>query len=159
MVDDVMFSSKYTEWDKVFLSKIKKQDDCIIFTGSKDRDGYGKIQVNNHQYRAHRLSWLLIHGNIPKNMCVCHICDVPDCINPDHLFLATNQENTADRNRKHRQCTGDNMDRSKLSSTIVKEARELYSTGETSIRKLASKYGVCYATMREALTYRGWNNG
>jgi hypothetical protein len=79
---------------------------CWIWTGAAmGRPLYGCIRLHRRdgkQTRAHRLSWEIHRGSIPDGLCVCHKCDTPLCVNPDHLFLATNIENTADRVRKGR---------------------------------------------------------
>lgn len=76
---------------------------CWLWTGDTGgRRGYGRMRVGGRQVRAHRLSWQLHRGAIPAGLCVCHRCDTPSCVNPDHLFLDTNEGNTADRVRKGR---------------------------------------------------------
>jgi hypothetical protein len=75
---------------------------CWIWTEGCDKDGYGKVQIQKKSLRAHRCAWMLFRGDLPDDLCVLHRCDVPSCVNPDHLFLGTNQDNTADRVRKGR---------------------------------------------------------
>lgn len=75
---------------------------CWLWTGAVDDCGYGRIAVNKINRTAHRISWLLHKGDIPKNMCVCHVCDVPSCVNPNHLFLGTHASNMKDRDEKGR---------------------------------------------------------
>jgi hypothetical protein len=99
-----------------------------------------------------------MHGEIPAGLCVCHHCDNRGCVNPSHLFVATNQENTADRNRKNRQAIGDRMKRAKLNPQKVKELRALHATGKYGIRYLAHQYGICFATAREATCRTGWKH-
>lgn len=86
-----------------FLSHVNKTDDgCWLWTGYKDKDGYGKTKLNNHTIRANRLSWILYNGEIPAGMCVCHSCDVPSCANPKHLWLGTMADDMKDRDLKGR---------------------------------------------------------
>jgi len=76
---------------------------CWVWTGDYARKGYGRMRIGaNRAVRAHRLSYEIHAGPIGDGLCVCHKCDTPSCVNPDHLFLDTNAGNTADRVRKGR---------------------------------------------------------
>ena len=83
----------------------KSEEGCWTWTGtSAYRFGYGRIWLgkNGGYVLAHRFSYLLNNGPIPDGLCVCHACDNPRCVRPDHLWTGTRSENTADRDRKGR---------------------------------------------------------
>jgi hypothetical protein len=80
---------------------------CLEWQAGRDKNGYGKHWLAGKTVRAHRVAWELAHGPIPDGMGVLHRCDNPPCVADEHLFLGTNQDNTADRDAKGRQARGD----------------------------------------------------
>jgi hypothetical protein len=81
---------------------IKDKNNCWIWKTSKDKSGYGQFWYKGKVLRAHRFSWVLYRGEIPKEMYVCHHCDIRTCQNPEHLFLGSCKENIQDASRKKR---------------------------------------------------------
>lgn len=93
---------------KNFLSKIdvSNPSGCWVWTGSKVGIGYGKVNLCDKDYRAHRISYLMYLGPIPDGKLVCHSCDNPSCVRPDHLFIGSAKENTQDMLSKKRNNNG-----------------------------------------------------
>ena len=87
-----------------FWEKVKKSDDCWVWTAAIDKCGYGYIGLGpgKGMGKAHRVSWQLHKGGIPEGLCVLHKCDNPSCVNPEHLFLGTQKDNAVDRELKGR---------------------------------------------------------
>ena len=75
---------------------------CWMWNGRCDNNGYGRLSHNGRSYATHRLSYELIHKEPPGNLFVCHKCDTPGCVNPEHLFLGTNEDNMKDMAAKGR---------------------------------------------------------
>ncbi len=84
-----------------FWAKVEVTDTCWYWTSSTCR-GYGLISIRNRHCRAARVAYELAYGPYPDELFVCHACDCPPCVRPDHLFLGTNTDNGADRRSKQR---------------------------------------------------------
>lgn len=78
-----------------FMSHVNKTEGCWMWVAYKDRKGYGKFGHKKGTL-AHRFSYILHNGKIPKGMQVCHSCDNPSCVNPNHLWVGTNRDNQMD---------------------------------------------------------------
>lgn len=97
-----MFDKNFEErfWSK---AERKDKDSCWNWKAYKNRDGYGNFSIDgSRRWNAHRISYAITNGEIPKGMSVCHKCDNPSCVNPNHLFLATHKENMRDKSEKGR---------------------------------------------------------
>ena len=90
-----------------FWVKVNKTDGCWLWTACTTQRGYGRLQVNGHALLAHRIAYALAYSTPPDGMLVCHHCDTPSCVRPDHLFLGTALDNRTDCIQKGRNPTGD----------------------------------------------------
>ena len=88
---------------KRFWEKVDKSGDCWTWKASKNKQGYGRFGIGaGKAVNASRVSWSIIKGSIPEGMFICHKCDSPSCVNPDHLFLGSRQDNIDDMMIKKR---------------------------------------------------------
>lgn len=88
-----------------FYSNISKEgnsNNCWIWIGLKNKAGYGRIRMEYSDKTAHRYSYELHYGKIPKGKIICHTCDNPPCVNPEHLYAGTYKDNAQDRESRNR---------------------------------------------------------
>lgn len=140
------------EMRREFEEKIEKTDGCWIWTGSASTYHgltYGQMRFNNRTALAHRVSWILHHGEIPPGIMICHKCDNPICVNPSHLFLGTAKDNAVDRETKRRghNRANERNARAKLTREQVHEIRTKYKPFKYGSYRLANEYGVCHSTV------------
>ena len=121
--------------------------DCIIFDGPVDSKGYGRR-------KAHRKAYEKAYGPIPPGMCVCHTCDVRNCVNPEHLWLGTQLDNHKDRIKKMRCPHGEKSRLAKLTNEIVLEIR---ASGLGSI-EVATMYSISRQNAWRILNRKTWRH-
>ena len=100
-------------------SRVDPETGCAIFTGHIADTGYGLICIATKTLSAHRLAWECARGPIPAGLSVLHCCDVPACVNPEHLFLGSQGDNMNDMSAKGRSCRGEKNHRAKLTAAEV----------------------------------------
>ena len=138
-------------------SKIGYMDSrCWEWQGYRLKEGYGHIKEGKTMTLTHRLSWRVNFGEIPEAMLVLHRCDNPSCVNPDHLFLGTHQDNMDDRGAKGRQANqgGEKNGRSKLDSISVIEIRNSL----LSRKELAKLYLVSKSLIDKIINRNVWTH-
>lgn len=129
--------------------------ECWLYTGYLDDDGYGVFKDDNHKpRRAHKFSYVKFKGEVPEGINVCHECDIRNCVNPDHLWLGDNNENTQDMYRKGRgrNLRGSETAQAKLTESDVLAIRASEDLGT----ELAKRYGVSPATISMVRTRKIW---
>lgn len=96
--------------DAALLVKLERWTDktstCWLWTGAKSDKGYGQVRVKGKLWYAHRAYYAVTYGEIPKGKFICHKCDTPLCVRPDHMFVGDASRNSLDMVEKRRQATG-----------------------------------------------------
>lgn len=86
-------AKRYRDPVENIAAHTERRGECLIWTGTKNQKGYGRLKIDSVLYSAHRIVWEMSHGEIPEDMQIDHSCWNRDCVNVDHLRLATRSEN------------------------------------------------------------------
>lgn len=133
-----------------FFKKVSVNEEtgCWEWNGSRNSFGHGSLYRGGITERrllmAHRVSWELHHGEIPEGMCVLHRCDVPYCVNPNHLFLGTKADNSKDMVNKNRQKRDSDLPQTKLTMIQVEAIRKCTKLTQ---KEIATLCGVTQGTI------------
>lgn len=145
--------NKKISTEERFFNKVKKQvNGCWLWVGAKtgsNKYGYFHLSAKEGCVFAHRYSFELSKGPIPEGMLVCHTCDIPTCVNPDHLFLGTHKENAIDRSKK-----GRNKCFKKLNDDDVK----IIKSSTISQNKLSKQFNVSRRTIASIQYGETWSD-
>ena len=134
-------------------------DACWLWIGPTRRE-YGRFYKGKIDCPAHRFSWIIAFGD-PGKLLVCHKCDIPLCVNPKHLFIGTNKDNSEDMVAKGRWRggQGESSYLSKLNDQAVLTLRKRYDSGETKlITYWADQYGVTRGAILQAVERKTWRH-
>jgi hypothetical protein len=160
-----IYLRRFLSTEERFLTQVERIPfcSCWFWLGTTKRGGglpYGKFWLNRKGESAHRASWLLFRGPIAKDMFVCHLCDVPSCVNPDHLFLGTPKDNTHDMIRKSRDLAvretrrGEKSNFAKLSQEQV-----LAIKNDTRYQRvIAAQYGITQSAVSLIKSGANWGH-
>ena len=142
-----------------FWSRVEITGSCWLWTGagSKIGRGYGKTTFEGKLKGAHQVAWILTYGPIPPGYEICHTCDNPPCVRPDHLFLGTQKDNIQDMIRKRRGIIGEASGKAKLTTTEVVEIKQ-FLAAHMPIISIANKYQVCVSTIYYIKSGKLWNH-
>lgn len=141
-----------------FWAKVRKSDRCWEWTARLD-DGYGSLSIAGRTMGAHRYSYELHIGPIPDGLYVCHRCDNRKCVNPEHLFLGTHQDNMADMYSKGRRPApiGERNGFSKLTAEQAQAIHDMRKAGATQTA-IAAKFGITQALVSLILLGKSWRS-
>ena len=133
---------------------------CWLWTDALDRDGYGRLQIDGKAVKAHRLAYELHCGPVPSGKMVCHKCDTPCCVNPDHLYAGDNQANMDDMVRRGRSVVMINPNPGSQNGRAVLNEAQIHQvfhlSRKMSIRAVARHFGVTPTTIKRILTKERW---
>ncbi len=147
-------------WDRFHDKTIPEPNSgCWLWLGGVHEFGYGVIGLGRRgegTRKAHRVAWELYHGSIPSGQCVCHRCDVPSCVNPEHLFLGSLSDNMKDCASKGRNFVPDNRgERASWAKLTIEQARDIKSRRMSS-HAFARHYAVSRSAISQIWSGRNW---
>lgn len=136
-------------------------DECWPWLGPVTEKGYGRVEIDGKNMRAHRVVYQLATGEAPGDRMVCHSCDNPPCCNPNHLWLGDALANVRDMIRKGRKRNPpqdfDNNNRARLTWNCLIEVQRAIAAGETNVA-IARRHGVHHSTISLIRRGRTWRS-
>ena len=137
------------------MRRTRREGRCLVFTGARAGNGYGKVRADGRQQLAHRVVWQHHHGSIPEGTCVLHHCDTPACVERAHLFTGSHADNSADMVAKKRQAHGERNASAVLTPSQATAVRRLSARGHSQ-HELARRFGVWQTTIRDIVIGKSW---
>ena len=135
-----------------FWGKVDKSGECWEWIAHKSHNGYGIFWFDGKNVRAHRFVLSLYDVDIPDGMCALHHCDNPSCVNPDHLYVGSPQQNIRDMVKRGRQNKGEGHN---LTSFTEDDVRKIRKT-EGPHQEVAEMFGVTDATICKIKLRQTW---
>lgn len=144
---------------KRFWLRVHKTSGCWLWTAATWGKGYGCFKLGRRNFTAHRISWLIHYGEIPPCVFVLHDCDVPLCVNPEHLRLGSLKDNARDASlrKRWRPAFGESHPRAKLKESVVTIIRSKFQVGQ-KMCDLAAEFKVDRETIRQVVCRRTWKH-
>lgn len=150
---------KTIDYDKRFWKYVEKSNNgCWTWLRGKTKAGYGYLTINYKNHYAHRLSWRLTYGIIPKNAVIMHRCDNPACVNPEHLRLGTQKDNLQDMWNKQRGSMGNEHPFAKVTDEDVKKIRKLGKIKNLYRREIGEMFGISRQAVTDIIYNRTWKH-
>lgn len=141
-----------------FFRYVKKGEECWEWIGGKDPNGYGRMNVEGRPTLVHRISYRIHRGSIPDGMVICHKCDNPSCVNPDHLFVGSQADNIADMHNKGRTRKRGLKGESHANSKLTEDAVRSIRVSAESATALSRKYNVSRAVIHDVRERKTWKH-
>lgn len=159
---DMVFVHLKTEDN--FNQKIQKTESCWLWLGNKDKDGYGKFQIslggsgNQKHVRAHRFAFELFNNiKLEPSQYLLHKCDVPACVNPEHLTIGSQKDNVHDSMRKKRRAIGNIHPKAKLTEIDVLNIRRDFESG-FSFNFICEKFNMSHGAIYAIIKRKNWKH-
>jgi HNH endonuclease len=144
-----------------FYGLCDKRDGCWEWKNGLNH-GYGRAYHDKRRWGAHQLSYFFTHGSIPDGLFICHKCDNPKCVNPDHLYAGTGRDNMRDRTERGRfsPARGERSGMARLTEEQVKWIRKVHLPNDKKFgaRPIARRLGVGRTTVRWVVKGETWTH-